>query len=413
MKILSRIDTSEAQDGAIAQLPVKVCMHVVGRVHTDARVMREANTLRDAGFKVSIVDVESDCALPPEEDLKGICVKHMIYPKWFISTRFKPWFLIKAAQTFICGVFRLIRISADIYHAQDEEALPACYIAARLRRKPLIYDAHELPLSESNVTRWHRLHALTTRLFEGMVPRCAGVITVSPPIAKELRRRYHATEVSLIRNFPVYQTVTKNDRLRQHLGLSPDTRIALYQGNLQRDRELDRLIRAAAFLERDIVIVMMGKDNAGIQGQLEALIASEGVTDRVKIIPPVAYGELLDWTASADIGLIVYSPDRSLNIQLCLPNKLFEYLMAGLPVLASSLDAVADILRTYDVGQVVSSLLPRDIGTAVNSMLADRVALDRMHHNALESAQRVFNWEKERQQLIRLYDDILIKRDKQ
>ena len=406
MKILSGIDTSEAQDRAIGQSPVKVCMHILSWACSDGRVMREANALREAGFDVSIVDVVAERALPIEEDMNGIRVKHMVNPNWFIATPFKPWFLVKAAQMFIRGTLRLMWTPADIYHAHDEKALSACYIAARLRRKPLVYDAHELPLSEPTVTRWHRLHALATRLFQHMVPRCAGVITVSPPIAQELRRQYHASEVSLIRNVPMYRTVTKNDRLRQYLGLSPDTRIALYQGNLKPDRRLDHLIRAATFLEQGIVIVLMGKDYSGTQEQLEALIASKGVADRVKIIPPVLYEELLDWTASADIGLIVYSPDYSQNVQMCLPNKLFEYLMAGLPVLASSLDVVADILRTYDVGQVLSVLTPKDVGMAVNSMLADRDTLDRMHRNALEAAKE-FCWEKERQQLIRLYKSLV------
>ncbi len=93
---------------------------------------------------------------------------------------------------------------------------------------------------------------------------------------------------------------------------------------------------------------------------------------------------------------------------MCLPNKLFEYLMAGLPVLASPLDVVAHVLGTYDVGKVVSSLIPEDIGAAINAMIADRVALDRMKRSALKTAQE-FCWEKESQRLIRLYRHILSK----
>jgi glycosyltransferase involved in cell wall biosynthesis len=407
MTILPHIDTSEAQNAAHARSSVKVCMHVLGKARTDGRVMREANAIREVGFQVSIIDVEAECTRPVEEEINGICMKHIIMPSWFIPTRFKPWFLVKAAQVLIYGTLRLVSTPADIYHAHDEMALLACYIAARLRRKLLIYDAHELPLSDPNVTRWYRLHALSTRLLKRMVPNCAGVITVSPPIAQEIHRHYHGPEVLLIRNVPKYRTIRKNDRLRQYLGLSPNIRIVLYQGGLQSDRKLDRLIRAATFLERDIVIVLMGKGSEETQSRLASLIISEGVADRVKIIPPVPYEELLDWTASADIGLIVYSPDYSLNVQMCLPNKLFEYLMAGLPVLASSLDAVADILRTYDVGRVVSSLAPADVGAAINAMLVDRVALARLHRNALEAVQRDLCWEKECHRLIRLYQTIL------
>jgi len=388
-------------------------MHVLGTARTDARVMREATALAKEGYSVSIVDVESDRTHPVEEEIRGIRVKHIMMPSWFVSTRFKPWFLAKATWMLICGILRLIRTPADIYHAHDEQALPACYIVARLRHKLLIFDAHEFPFSEKSVTRWRRLHALAVSLVARMAPYCRGIITVSQPIAQEIHRLYRGPEVTVIRNIPMYRTVQRTDRLREYLGLSPETRIALYQGNLKHDRELDRLIRAAVFLERDIVIVMMGKGSKETLSELQMLIANEGVGDRVKIIPPVPYEELLDWTASADIGLIIYSQDYSPNVRMCLPNKFFEYLMAGLPILSSQLDVVADISRTYDVGQVVSSLTPADIAAAINTMLADPVALDRMRLNALESAQRVFNWEKELQQLIHLYDDILTKRDKQ
>jgi len=381
-------------------------MYVPDPARTDGRVMREATALAAAGFAVSIIDIESAHSHPSEEKIRGICVKHIVMPGWFVSTRFKLWFLIKIARLFISSTLRLILTQADIYHAHNEVALPACYIAARLHRKPLIFDAHELPLSETSVTRWRRLHALTLHLFTHIVPHCAGVITISPPIAQQLYRHYHARNVSLIRNVPEYRTVLKSDRLRQYLGIGPSVRIALYQGNIQSDRGLDKLIRAAGFLGQDVVIVIMGQATKGMVSKLSALIAREEVGDRVKIIPPVPYEELLEWTASADIGLIVYSPSHSPNIQMCLPNKLFEYLMAGLPVLSSHLDAIVDLIEAYDVGRIITSLTPADVGVAISALVADLAALARMRHNALMLAKDSC-WEKESQQLIRLYHDIL------
>jgi glycosyltransferase involved in cell wall biosynthesis len=413
MKAVSRIDVPVVRESAPAPSSIKVCMHVLGTARTDVRVMREAIALVEAGFDVSIVDVEAEQTRPVEEQIHGVRVKHIMKPRWFGSTRFKPWFLVKAAGMFIRGMFQLMQIPADIYHAHDETAFAATYVAARLRRKHLIFDAHELPFTGKSVTRWRRLHALAVGLVARMAPYCVGIITVSQPIAQEIHSLYQGPEVTVIRNIPMYRTVQRSDRLREYLGLSPETRIALFQGAFNPDRELDRLVRSATFLDPDIVIVMMGNGPKAIQLPLEALVESEQVAERVKIIPPVPYEELLDWTASADIGLIIYSPDYSPNIRMCLPNKFFEYLMAGLPILSSQLDVVADLSRTYDVGQVVSSLTPTDIAAAINTMLADPVALDGMRRNALESARRVFNWGKERQLLIHLYDDILTKRDKQ
>jgi glycosyltransferase involved in cell wall biosynthesis len=408
VKIVSYTNTSGEEDVSLAPSPARVCMHVLGIARTDGRVMREATALAEAGFDVSIVDVEPEHTRPTEEDIQSVCLKHIVNPGWFIRTRFKLWFPVKFALMVIRGTVRLSQAHADIYHAHDMTALPACYIAARLRRKPFIFDAHDLPLTDPEHTRWRRLAALAERLLIAMLAHGARVITPSPFYAQEIRTRYHVPQVTLVRNVPVYRAVPKTDLLRQYLGLGPEVRIALYQGYLMPDRALDRLVRAALFLEPNIVIVMMGAGKGDTPSQLAALIAAEGVADRVKILPPVPYEELLDWTASADIGLTVLPPDYSVSIRLTLPNKLFEYLMAGLPVLSTQLDAIAEVIRTYDVGQIVSSVAPADIGAAINAMLDDHEALVRMRRNALEVAEREFCWEKESQELVRFYRTILI-----
>lgn len=406
VETLSTMDTSTMDEVISSSLPISVCMHVLGPARTDERVMREAIALIEEGFVVSIVDVESDSGQNTEEEVRGVCLKHITMSRTFLATRFARWPLIKALRLLLRVTICMLRTPADIYHAHDVSGLIPCYLAARLRRKPLIFDSHELPLSYMSMrSRW--LLALLASILTRILPRCAGVITVSQPIAQEMCTRYRLPAVSLVRNVPTYRVVPKSDRLRQRLGLSPETRIALYQGELQPARSLDRLVRAAPHLDPGTVIVLMGHSQGSTQAQLETLIASEGVNERVKILPPVPYEELLDWTASADIGLVVFSLDYSLSIRWCLPNKLFEYLMVGLPVLSSELDAVVEVIKTYEVGQVVTSLAPADVAAAINAMLADPNALADMRLHALKAAQQEFNWEKERQRLIHLYDNVL------
>jgi glycosyltransferase involved in cell wall biosynthesis len=411
MKVLSNANTSKTVDVASIQPVIKVCMHVLGSARTDVRVMREASALAENGYEVTIVDIEDAFSHFIEEEISGICVKHIRVSTSFLSTRFTRWPLLRGARLLVHGTLRLIHTPTDIYHAHEVSALPACYIASLLRRKPVVFDSHELPLPQEMSIRWPWVHVLIACLLKYIVPRCAGVITVSSPIAQVMQKRYRVPDVSLIRNVPAYRVIPKSDKLRHYLHLNPTTRIVLFQGYLQAVRRLDLLIRAAKFLDRDIVVVIMGKDIEAIQPHLETLVESEGVVERVKFIPPVPYAELLDWTTSADIGLIVYPPEPSLNIRYSLPNKFFEYLMAGLPILASSLDAISDIIRTYDIGQIVSSLTPADISASINVMLADPAVLATMRSNALNAAQQEFHWEKERQKLFRLYSDILTARN--
>lgn len=408
MKTLSNVAAKEVSETSHPPQALKVCMHVLETGRTDHRVLREAIALVKAGYDVTIVDVEPGHVRSTEEDFQGIHLKHIIAPIWFTSTRFKPLFFVKMGRMILRATQVLLQTPADIYHAHDENALPACYLAARLRRKPLIFDAHELPLENNpNFTRWRRLTALAKRLFAAALPYCTGIIATSAPTVQAIRQDYHISDITLVRNFPPYRGVQRSERLRQHLGLNQEVRLALFQGYLQPNRGLNWLVQAAPFLDPNIVIIIMGQDQRGTKAQLEALIAEKRVADRVKIIPAVPYAELLDWTASADIGLNLVSPNYAKAGKVMLPNKLFEYLMAGLPILTSSSDSVSEFITAYDVGRFIDSLEPEHISTAINEMLADKEALTLMSRNGLEAAKNELNWEKEKESLLELYSRIL------
>jgi glycosyltransferase involved in cell wall biosynthesis len=291
---------------------------------------------------------------------------HIIAPTWYVNTRFKPWFLVKLIGMYLRCIVRLLQTPADMYHVHVEKAFLPAYIVARLRRKPLIFDLPDLPFWDPYLTRWRILTALSSGLLARLVPYCSRIITASPLYAQEISKRYPEPEITLIRNVPSYRALAKSDRLHRYLGLDADVRIALYQGAVKPDRELHRLVLAARYPEPETVIVILGPSFRGVADQLEELSKKEGVADRVKILPPVHYDELLDWTASADIGLPFFTPTNSLNTRYTLPNKLFEYLMAGLPVLSLEADAIADVIRTYDVGRVVSSLEPSALAEGIN-----------------------------------------------
>ncbi len=382
--------------------PLRVCMHVLSTGRTDGRVMREATALAGAGYDVTIVDIERDGARPAREDIDGVHFRHVIMPSRFVRPRFRPWFVAKVALAMLRGGLAVLRTPTDVVHAHDENTLPACYLAAVARGKALVFDAHELPMVQRNITSWRPLRAAAQWALRRLVmPRCAATIIVSPPLADEMQRRYGGKRAVVVRNILPYIAPIASDRLRERLGLGPAARIALYQGGLQANRSLDILVRAAKYLGSDEYIVLMGWGPS--ERALAALIQQEGVGDRVKMLPAVPYEELLDWTASADVGLNVFDPDYSLSIHYCLPNKLFEYLMAGVPVFTSELPAVVEIVRQYDVGVVTPSIAPEEVARHLSALLADAAARARMRQNALAASQSELRWEVEREQVIGLY----------
>jgi glycosyltransferase involved in cell wall biosynthesis len=378
-------------------------MHVPEVARSDVRVMKAATALTGAGLDVRVVDIERDRTRPKEELSQGVPIRHSRVPRWLAALPL-PWAAAKGVRVCL-GMLKVLPVAAEVYHAHDVLGLPACYLAASLHHKPLIYDAHELPLVDPSLTRRRLLHAVSVRLVRRMVRRCTAVIVVSEPIAGAFQRLYGGPEPVVVRNIPVYEPPVASDRLREALGIGPETCIALYQGGLNENRSLDLLVRAARFLDPNMLIVLMG--DGGMQPELERLITAEGVGDRVRIIPSVPHRDLIAWTASADLGLIAYRPGYSLNVRYCLPNKIFEYCMAGVPVLASQLNAVAAVIRRYDVGAVVESEEPEAVGRAILGLLSDVEGRARMRRNGLAAARAELRWEVERERLIALYERVL------
>ncbi len=387
--------------------PARICMHTLSPAIGDARIMREATALVEAGYDVSIVDIEHDRSRPTLETERGVVVDHVFFPersrRYYSAVNTLPWLWFKI-ERIVTGAWKVVQTPADAYHAHDITALPACVIAATLRRKPLIFDAHELPITQNHLLRWPLVAGISRALLRLMMMRCTHAITVSPHLIGEMKRLYGGPTAALIRNVPNYRSPSNEDRLRRHFDLSPDTRIALYQGYFQGNRSLDVLVRAAQFLRGNTVIVLLGKGPD--LPDLEKLIETLGVGDRIKIKDYVPNDELLSWTASANIGLCLFSRDISASLRYCLPNKLFEYLMAGLPVLTTPLDSVVDLLRRYDAGREVSSMDPPAIAAAIEAMLADVPALDRMRVNALNACEHELRWDLEAKELQRFYADV-------
>lgn len=404
-KLLTQVAEIERSEKTPRPRPTRVCMHVLMPIETDIRVEREARTLMEHGYEVTIVDLAGEASKALVEVHPALKTRHLAVPRNFATVRFRKWAIIRALSLFLRALLLLLGTPADIYHAHDFNALPATYLAARLKRKPLIYDAHELPLAELSLkARWVR--RLSEALLRHMVPRCCAVISVSPPILQVLRDDYHATRVALVRNIPWYQSVPNSDLLRQRLQLSPETRLLLFQGYLGADRALDLLVKSARLLRSQAVIVLLGPPRPEVLALLEDLIVREGVAERLRILPAVPYAELFHWTASADVGLALFRPEYSLNVRWCLPNKLFEYIMAGLPVLSSPLDAVRDLLEEQQLGRVVEDMTPEGIAAAIDALLAEPELLEHMRQRALTLARGCFCWEQECQQLLKLYAQV-------
>ena len=176
--------------------------------------------------------------------------------------------------------------------------------------------------------------------------------------------------------------------------------IILYQGNIALNRGLETCVRSLPYLDEDVHLVMVG-DGIARDGLIQ-LTSDLDLADRVHFLGFVPFAELNAYTASADVGLSLIQ-NTCASYYYTLPNKLMEYIMAGLPVVASDFPAMGQIVREYDVGQVVADpTSPQEVAAAVRAVLDNPERYRQTHSNALRAAQEL-NWEQESLKLIEMY----------
>lgn len=286
---------------------------------------------------------------------------------------------------------RASALRRDIWLANDWQMLPIAVDLARQHGAAVVYDTHELASSEySDSLRWRLLHRPLATAVEGACIRQAGLVTcVSSGIARELQREYRlATTPMVIRNVPPLTEVTSHP-------LGQPIRV-LYHGVVSPGRGLETCIRSVPLWRQGYTLTIRGPATPGYRAALAREVAAAGVSDRVTLADPVPMTELVREAAAFDIGLFCL-PASSLQNRLALPNKLFEYTMAGLALCVSALPEMAAIVREHELGALIEGETPEAVATAINTL--DTAALARCRSNALK-AREALNWEREGSRLV-------------
>lgn len=300
---------------------------------------------------------------------------------------------------FYARAFRLARRDRyDVVHAHDLNTMPAAWAIARRSGAQLVFDAHELYADVSTLSpRERRVWRWIERALTG---RADAVITVCTSIADELARRYAVAPPAVVLNCPVHEDAqSAPGTLARAAGLEQHVPIVLYQGGFSAHRGLPDLVRAAADVP-GAAFVLMGWGT--LEPVLRDLIEELGLGDRVHIVPPVAPSELLKHTAGATIGVIPYVP-HGLNNRYTTPNKLFEYINAGVPVLGSRLPELERFILGCDVGRTFRPGDATDLAAELNLMLGDQPTLER-YRQAAARARGDLTWESQERTLFEVYD---------
>ena len=300
---------------------------------------------------------------------------------------------------------RLASLRPSVLHAHDSNALVSVALAASWRRIPFVYDAHDLWLGRPRRERSRLYFALSQAWYRFvqrlMIPRAAAVLTVSPPIVGHLRRHYHLGDVHLVANYPDAGGPVERRELRDLPGgeaIDPDLPVVLYLGGLMDARGIDGLIEAMADVP-GAQLVTLGEGPA--LDELRALAADAGA--RVTFLPPVPPALVNSYAASASVGVSPYVPE-GLNNRYSLPNKLFHYMAAGIPVVASDFPQVREIVRGSRAGVTVDTTRPGSIARGIREVLADPTEAAAMGARGRAAVEETYNWGASAAVLRAVYD---------
>ncbi|MDG5467682.1 glycosyltransferase family 4 protein [Deltaproteobacteria bacterium IMCC39524] len=366
-------------------------LHIVLNDFTnDSRVLRACKVGRDAGFKVQVFALYGD-GLPKLENLQNYSLQRfpLVSKNW---GRNYLILMVKYFEAFLRMIVSGLCSKPDIVHVHDLNAIMIGYVVAKFTGAKLIYDSHELWSGSSSIIKFPDCIKKPALFMQRFIARRANVnISVGGHVAKVLEEEFGVDKVHVIRNIPELAKVEKKDLFRKEFCIDADKTIILYQGAVAAGRGVETLVSAMPFVKDNGVLVFMGDGH--IKQDVIAQVTEMGLCDRVFFHPAVAPAVLLGYSSSADIGVSPIEPICK-SYELCLPNKLFEYIHAGLATIVSDLPEMAQLVETYELGSTFSNNDPKSLAVAINRYLDHPEVLSQAQRNSV-AATKILNWENE------------------
>lgn len=375
---------------------MKIANIVLNNFTNDSRVLKTSKSLIKNGYQVKVIAMH-DNDLVEHENIDGVEVQRLNLKtrKWPKS---KPIQLIKYVEF----IYRAIKVSkkSDTIHCNDLNALPIGWLIKTVfnRRVKLVYDSHEYAINDVPYEpKW--VIKVKYYLEKFFIRKADRVICVSDSIANEYVKLYKINKPYLVLNAPSYQSIDKRNIFRESLGISADQRIFLYQGGLSTGRGIEILLDTFKSMTENnsACIVFMG------YGPLEQeIIEVAAKYSNVHFHKAVAPAVLLDYTCSADFGISTIE-DSCLSYRYCLPNKMFEYIMAELPVIVSNLYEMKRLVESNQIGVVAQENSQQGLTDAIaKAVLLDK---DQLREN-LQKVKKIYNWEAQETVINQVYEGL-------
>ena len=365
----------------------RIVLSVINDLTTDQRLHRVCTTLNSMGFDVLLVGRKKRDSMPL--DNRDYKMKRM-------RLLFEKGPLFYAEYNFRLFLFLLFS-KTDFLISNDLDTLLANFLASKIKGKTLFYDTHEYYTETPELVNRKRVQRIWESIEKWIFPNLKYVYTVNDSIAGLYRKKY-GVPVEVIRNVP-FRKKYEIKKSRKELGLPENKKIILLQGagiNIQRGAE--EMLEAMKQIDNAVFVILGGGDVIDI---LKEIANKSKLEDKVMFIPKQPMNKVYQYTVHADLGISL-DKDTNLNYRFSLPNKIFDYIQARVPVLASPLIEIEKVIKDYNIGTVIENHDPENIAKKVSEIFDNSKKLSIWKEN-LTFASEELCWEKEEEKLIKIY----------
>ncbi len=355
-----------------------VILSVTNDLVSDQRVHKVASTLLNNNFKVILVGRKL-------RNSKNITKR--TYKTFRFNLVFNKGFLFYAEYNTKLFFYLLFK-NFDILNSNDLDSLPANYLLSVIKRKKIVYDSHEFFTEVPELVNRPKVKNFWLSIEKHILPKIKYSYTVSPEIANEYKKLYDIN-MGLIFNFPFKLDVTNHIK---------NEKIIIYQGALNIGRGLETIILAMKNIENAKLQIIGSGD---IETQLKQLTIKNNLSNKIEFIGQISFENLYKYTINASIGISL-EENIGFNYKYALPNKLFDYINAEIPVLVSNLPEMAKIVKEYEVGEIVTDYSEKGISKQLNNILNNNELLLKYSTNT-KNAKNVLNWKNQENTLLKFY----------
>lgn len=414
----------------------KVCMFVWNHFTNDARVMRECTALVENGYDVKLVAIHNnkDKKLKKSEEIYGFeIIRVDRWPKLIVfyqnfrrnwkkeirsvkNILLLPFIMLLGMFLMVAKKIKLIKFwvilnigiqmikeglseDFDIYHSNDLNTLPQGWICSKLlnKNKKLIYDSHEVQTSRTGYVgkKYHYLEKFLVNKIDVMI--------MTTKTRAEYTENLYNNKVKVIHNYPFYSVGNQEQKINLHSELNIDRNepILLYQGGIQEGRGLINILEAVPYFKAGITVFI---GDGEIKPLLLQKVKELKIEDRVRFLDKVPAEDLKYYTKNAYLGFQVLE-NVCFNHYSALSNKLFEYMMAEVPIVACDFPEIKKVVEEENIGICVDSNDPQKISRAVNELLNDKKQWEDMKKNCTISREK-YNWNMEKVNFTKIYDGL-------